>query len=172
MGLNISYGKNLKVVGDAKRDEDGELENYDLRQFYINPDFPGREGQVSENVAYDYDDADGFRAGSYGGYNGWRNELAKLAGYKESEYENHGASRRGFANTVFCNPVPGPFMELINFSDCEGVIGAKVSKKLAKDFAEFNDKAINHENERFVTVYKDFKKAFECAAENGFVDFH
>ena len=30
-----------------------------------------------------------------------------------------------------------PFVELINFSDCEGVIGPEVAAKLAKDFADY-----------------------------------
>lgn len=62
------------------------------------------------------------------------------------------------------------FVELINFSDCEGVIGAEVAKKLAADFAAYQDKAGDKGD--FARVYASWRKAFELAADGGAVCFH
>jgi hypothetical protein len=70
------------------------------------------------------------------------------------------------------NGAQGPFSELIHFSDCEGVIGTAVSKKLAADFAAFDEKAKAAGNERYYAKYQEWRKAFEMAANGGAVDFH
>ena len=98
----------------------------------------------------------GFRAGSYSGYNQWRNQLANLVGTTDKR--------------IWENPVPGPFVELINFSDCEGTIDSKTSAKLAKDFQEYQGEA-NIKDEHFVQIYNHFRIAFECASDGGSVVF-
>lgn len=107
----------------------------------------------------------GFRAGSYSGYNWWRNELAKMAGY---------AAREHRGETSYCldcwEGQTGPFSELINFSDCEGTIGSEYGAKLARDFAEFDAQA-QALGEEFHEAYRDWRKAFEMAADNGAVIF-
>lgn len=103
-----------------------------------------------------------FSAGSYGGYNDWRDWLAKLVGF-------------GSAKDVWRDPKPGSFVELINFSDCEGTIGVEVSKKLAKDFAEWEnrarDKASSSPSPWYFELYMRFKRAFEVASNDGVVVF-
>ena len=67
---------------------------------------------------------------------------------------------------------PEAFEELIHFSDCEGTIGPKTSAKLAKDFADWRDRAEKHTPEEyFFAKYCDFQKAFEIAARGGAVKF-
>jgi len=113
----------------------------------------------------------GLHAGSYGGYNRWREQLAELAGYPAGDYEQYGRTYQ--SHCVPCwNGEAGPFSELINFSDCEGVIGASVSAKLAKDFADFQPKADAHEDDRFRMKYAEWRQAFEMASDSGAVDFH
>src|SRR3972149_5024711 len=63
---------------------------------------------------YTYAEKLSFRAGTYSSYNQWRDQLAQLA--------------------------QGAFLELINFSDCEGAIGSKTSTKLLKDFQDHEQK--------------------------------
>lgn len=103
----------------------------------------------------------GFGAGSYSGYNDWRDELARLVGLNE-------------AGDVFDPAVTGPFVELINFADNEGYIGAKVAAKLHKDFLDHRDKAKVQDTDRawFYSKYERWMRAFELAADNGVVDFH
>ena len=108
-----------------------------------------------------------FRAGSYGGYSTWRNMLAEAAGYDS-------------ADQVWAGEFSGPFVELINFSDCEGYIGPHVSAKLLADFLEYRDEVEKyvseaygdgHEFEYFMDRYDCWIGAFETASDNGVVVF-
>lgn len=165
MGLDITAYQGLKVTG-ATQEDDSEVV-----QFWANTDFPGREEGLSVDAYYAYEDSFKFRAGGYGGYNAWRNTLAKVAGYPESEVTSYGLPMKTYCAACWSG-AQGPFAELINFSDCEGVIGPVVAKKLAADFAEFEEKARNEFDERGFVRYHDFKTAFEMAADNGAVAFH
>jgi hypothetical protein len=152
MGLDISaYSKVQKLEGVSVDDADCSL--------YHNPDFPGRADDVPSGPIT-HGKSMGFRAGSYGGYNAWRDDLARLAGFASA-----GAVWRE-------KPASGPFLELIYFSDCEGTIGTAVSKKLAADFAAHQGKADASGAQRFREVYADFRKAFELAYDDGAVAFH
>jgi hypothetical protein len=163
MGLDITAHKNLIAPQDCEevRDAAGDLKwDAGWHEVCLNNSFPSRGDGLQDGQVYKSEDSFGFRAGSYGGYNSWRDQLAKLAGY---------------SNAQQCWATPeksGPFYELINFSDCEGVIGPDTSKKLAEDFATFERMAGLHEDEWFRSKYQDWKKAFEFASENGCVDFH
>ena len=153
MGLDITAHRNLQREADQTKARD----DYEIR-IWINPDFPGRCDDVAEGFYTSEEEFD-FRAGSYGWYNAWRDMLARLAGHSE-------------ARDVWRDKKPGPFTELISFSDCEGTIGTAVSAKLAKDFADYQHAADNHPNEFFREKYNVWRKAFELAAQNGAVQFH
>lgn len=167
MGLDVSAYSGLEKVSEqeASEDEDAYLR---LRQ---DPDFPGRADEIEDNAYYKYTENKHFFSRGYGGYNAWRDELARIAGYTLSFYTEYGKEWPSYAATVWNNPKPGPFMELINFTDCDGIIGAAVSKKLAADFAEFQSKA-DHEDKRFKEGYDQLRAAFEMASNNGIVKFH
>ncbi len=173
MGLDITaYRKLTPANGNEAFDETGELKYEDnWTQFYKNPDFPGRADDIQDRHAYKAEDSEGFCAGGYGGYNNWRNELAKLAGYPLTSYMQYGQEQQSYAAACW-QGAEGPFSELINFSDCEGVIGAAVSTKLATDFADFQAKADAHQDERFRNKYAKWRKVFEMAADAGAVMFH
>lgn len=174
MGLDISYYKNIQRINCLEKD--GEpldaitgtpLENY--IHVYINPDFPDRCRDV-EGGYYRGEEGEGFRAGSYGGYNRWRDQLAKLAGYPLTPNDEGGSSHDSGAWAA----TGGPFWELINFSDCEGAIGTEVSRKLAQDFADFQERAeaVDSSEYDFIGRYNEWRKAFETAAQGGVVCFH
>jgi hypothetical protein len=97
----------------------------------------------------------GFRAGSYGGYNQWRENLQQQF-----------------------NPerLPdGPFYELIWFADNEGCIGPDAARDLHIDFAQHADKyrALHvDEDSWYVGKYDDWTRAFDLAAQDGLVRFH
>ena len=80
-------------------------------------------------------------------------------------------------------------MELINFSDAEGLIGPTISQKLYSDFVDYEDKVMNtvdqwylkmvpgqewdlQEVRWFKRLYEDWKEAFRIASDNGIVSFH
>jgi hypothetical protein len=72
------------------------------------------------------------------------------------------------------------FIELIDFSDCDGRLGGAVCEKLYEDFAENRPKFKEYIDtqgwdedkiEDYLSVYEDFMKAFEIGREEGVVIF-
>ncbi len=155
MGLDISYYSKVKRVGDCP--EDGDFDYDALAHLYQNPDFRAQADGITDGL-YGYEGGDGFRAGGYGGYNAWRRWLAEQAGYVDDD---------AFDGRV---PADAPFLPLVNFSDCEGVIGAETSKRLAADFAAFADKVTGEPS--YIAKFHQWKRAFEIAADDGAVAFH
>jgi hypothetical protein len=110
----------------------------------------------------------GFRAGSYSGYNVFRNLLSEII---------LGADAR----TVWTEEekyAGKPFYELINFSDCEGNFGPQVSTKLHKDFADHREvfcEGVKNKNPYegyYESVYDNFMNGFELASQGGILSFH
>lgn len=177
MGLDITAYKGLKEVTKGEAfDEDGVLKWEGDNDKYVYPhidrNFAERADDIKNKTPYRYEDSIGHAAGSYGGYNHWRNSLAKLAGYPEAEYDEFGVTKKSHAAYVWATPDDGPFMEIINFSDCEGIIGTAVSRKLAKDFSDFQSQADEHHCDHFKRKYSEWRQAFEFASDNGLVEFH
>lgn len=170
MGLDITAYRQLKKVDDSEiqRDEEGQIDedvfDYDNHhRFYVHSHYPERASEIDSDSAYTSTEEYGFRAGSYSGYNNWRNSLAQLAGYESID----GRHDKGAWETD-----GGPFWELITFSDCEGVIGSHVSKKLLADFLSFDTAAKTHGGEYFYEVYQEFTKGLTLASDNGALEFH
>lgn len=165
MGLDITAYRGLKLAPDAELDTDGEPVEWDRfvkldhRIVDTEKHWPGRCAPLKPGV-YQAVETMGFRAGSYGGYNEWRDWLARAAGYRSARslWEKR--------------EQPGPFAELINFSDCEGVIGATVAAKLARDFADHEARICAQGDEWEATQYRKWRAAFEMAADGGCVEFH
>lgn len=180
MGVDISAYKNLTRI-DCKLDSNNDpadekileaVEDGDYIQPYKNPDFPGRADEIQDQNVYSYEDSANFFSASYGYYGKLRDTLAEIAGYALEEYKDS----FGGVSPSHCMECwrggTGPFSELINFSDCEGIIGRKVSKKLLNDFNDFQEKAEKLNNGHFMAFYNGMKSAFEMASDDGIVDFH
>ncbi len=163
MGLDIVAYRQLTPNPGAELDGDGYPVEWDTnvrldeRSKFTEEQFPGRSEGIPDAAVCTFSESFAFRAGSYGGYNEWRNELAKLAGFE---------SAQDFWDNATDD---APFFELINFSDCEGIIGPKASAELAKDFASHTP----HDAFAgwFAENYENWKTAFEMAADGGAVDF-
>lgn len=151
MGLDIVAYKNLKKIEDPKRDDYGELENWDLLEIYqdvigyTEQEFKGRTKGLEAGV-YEYKESFGFRAGGYIRYTLFRQTLEKIVSNSQ-------------------------LYEFLMFSDCEGYIGSVVSKKLAKDFHDLEELAREKLEERDLNTFLEFKNAFELASHNGCVLF-
>src|SRR5262249_3587193 len=170
MGLDISAYRGLQEVADADLDEDGLPvdENLWLADKLIieftEENWPGRSAGVTPGV-YSVAEAFHFKAGSSTGFGFWRDALARLV-------------LRTTAEQVWAARTEGPFVELIDFADNEGVIGPRVAAKLAKDFADHAAVAMAHvaddgdEDGWFSEHYREWQKAFELAADGGAVHFH
>jgi hypothetical protein len=68
-----------------------------------------------------------------------------------------------------------PFGRLVNFSDCEGVIGNRTSASLLAEFARHRHLACRiaqDESSDFLYAYDGFLAAFAVAAFGGAVKFH
>lgn len=175
MGLDIAAYRRLEPIGDdVALDKYGAPVHYeDFVCIQNSPDFAGREAPLIDGQWYRYDAFDTFRAGSYSGYGEWRDWLAKVAGYRphigprESDHPNPYAAAAWSAES-------GPFWELINFSDCEGVIGSEVATKLTLDFDTFAGRAKAQQVNGFsyfASLYDRFRDAFRMAADGGCVVF-
>lgn len=177
MGLDISAYKKIQKI-DAVFDQEGEPIDPQTREeldnvvrFYVNPDFNGRADDIENRAVYRYEDSYGFCAGSYSGYNWWREELAQLSGWPLTKSKSYFDESTNHAAGAW-KANGGPFWELISFSDCEGVLGTSVCAKLAKDFAEYQSAADKHKEEWFRDRYCEWRKVFELAADGGAVKFH
>lgn len=165
MGLDISAYGGMAMAPAARCDGDGYP--IDPSHVLIHPSviefteghWPGRAGDLKAGV-YTCAHMEGFRAGSYSGYGRWREWLARRAGY-------------GSALQVWTQKPSGPFVELIDFADNEGVIAGEVAAKLARDFAENEERILAGEADgHFIRLYRLWRSAFELAADRGAVVFH
>lgn len=174
MGLDITAGSKI-VFMEATDDYELFDEKYytdELARYvslYPEPNFPGREAplefQGKKLAIYRVDgDLMGFRAGSYSGYNAWREQLSLLA--------NGMAPRQIWEQHDDPAIQALPFFPLICFSDCEGVIGSVAAQRLAADFAAFQQRAEHQEDTWFIEKYREWRRACELASDNGFIEFH
>lgn len=157
MGLDIEAFQGIKRAEDQGDDADDDA--WLLHRPEGLPDRTdgialGRYECVGESLR--------FRAGSYSGYNLWREWLAKTFLDATPAQVWDGADDRFKGK---------PFVELINFTDCDGFIGPKTSAKLAKDFAEHAPPKMPRLDQFYVENYALWRKAFEIAAGNGVVIF-
>jgi hypothetical protein len=162
MGLDVSYFRNATFLRPDPQDDSYDWEGGSETAAYPNSDFADQADGLVAGV-YRVEDSGGFRAGAYSAYNRFREQLAAMAGYTPED------AWEGRANGK-------PFQELVNFSDCNGMIGPKTSAKLAADFAAHQATADVNENwmhvATFADMYRSFRLAFETAAQDGFVQFH
>ena len=189
MGLDISaisemrrveLPKDIELWSDEyyewEKDQDGDVWN-----LYQHPHFPEQgeglpNGPVVSDGAYH-----GFRAGSYSGYNEWRNLLAKVAlDLGIEDVWDKMDSGYGYDEI--------PFSEQINFSDADGIIGPVASQKLYNDYVNYEDEVMKKLDRYYLKFedyeidgetydwfkqkYKDWKEAFRIASDNGAVIFH
>ncbi|MEJ5127657.1 hypothetical protein WH367_16570 [Comamonas sp. MYb21] len=177
MGIDITAYSKVKKL-DCNYDDDGEPvskatgEPVDFGFLAnVNTDFPGRNGSLEAGAAYDFEKRVVGMDCGYGAYNGWRNQLAALAGWPAVEYKRYSTVELRHDAAAWAAS-EGPFWELITFTDCDGIIGAEVAAKLHKDFKQFAEKAAQHDDEWFRENYASMSAAFELAADEGAVRFH
>jgi hypothetical protein len=114
-----------------------------------------------------------FRAGSYSAYNNWRELLSYMIGFPNALSIWEIVKRDISIGNILSEPTSFniPFIELIYFSDCEGVIGEKICKKLYEDFISYKNEANKIKNSDWISLYDDFLKAFKIGSNNGCVQF-
>lgn len=171
MGLDITAYTKLTPAPDAEL-KDGYPVDYEhfwhasegvLK--WTEENWAGHTAGIESGATYKIGDSFGFRAGSYSGYGQFRRWLAGAMGWPSIE------TLWGQDN------VSGPFVELLHFADNEGVIGPVVAAKLAKDFADNEERIVaiaeqdGSEGAYYLQKYREWRKAFELASDGGAVEF-
>ena len=164
MGLDIiAYSKLIKnkylssMSEEEKEELDGDCIIMSTLLTEIDEAFPGRTEPLKYNGdVYDCEDCSHISIGSYGTYGWFRMAL------------------EAFSENRDC------FNELIDFSDCEGVIGSVVSEKLYEDFSSnaesfeqwvYQKCYLVAEGELLLRMYYKFESAFKIAKDGGAVRF-
>ena len=191
MGLDISVISRMRAIHipedielhseeyyawEQEQDFDGYVWN-----LYQHPHFTEQSEGLPDSAVVGEGEEYSFRAGSYSGYGEWRDLLAKVALDMGAADVWEKIDASGGYETI-------PFSEHINFSDADGVIGPVASEKLYNDYVryekeimkrldrfylKFEDYEIDGETYTwFKNKYKDWKKAFRIASDNGAVIFH
>lgn len=134
---------------------------------YSSNEFPNQANDFTGQGIWKHSGSITFFFGPYDGYNDWLNSLAKLAGYPETKCEWE--CRKDMRFDATCrNGDPGPFFELIYFSNSAGVIGSETAAKLAQDFAAYNERAMEA-GKYFYKPYWKWHTACNTAADGGLV---
>lgn len=168
MGLDISVYERVELVTEvhAVEDSDGRICYEDKGHIkpYQEGCFQHNNGGIEPSKCYiSTGEETGFRAGSYGYYGEWRRQLCLTATGMEIE-------------VLWDSPekyFDQPFWNLINFSDCEGVIGPTICAKLAEEFRTHRENVRPQLDEEWgQPKYDEWQEAFELAAAGGMVVFH
>jgi hypothetical protein len=171
MGLDITAYEKLEASYETVEDIEEGTAGYSLYT-HKETEFENSSTGLLLDTYYDSTGEEyGFRAGSYGGYNQWRNQLSFIVNniYANDLYKEYQTFERiqeeGFK-----------MAELIYFSDCDGYIGPEVCQKLYVEFRDneqfAKDYAEQSNDEHFYVVYKDFLEAFKIVGDAGAVSFH
>jgi len=181
MGLDIrAFSKIEFVRKQTDRDDWGEdLEEKGLMVLIVpkKVDFPAASRGLVKGSVYQLSPGGttfSFRAGSYTSYGMWRDILEVMFSEERPGILGRLRGRHG------------PFEELIYFSDHEGVIAGKTLQKLSKEFQKnypTAKKRIQETLEKneydkegwnssvWLSVYKNFMKAFGLASPDGLINF-
>lgn len=109
------------------------------------------------------DDKKPYISISYSTYNDFRNQICNMAnGVDDSD--------------VWCNYgwyEGKPFVEMVNFTDCDGSFDYVIAEKLLKDFESFRDKAKETLGEWFFGIYQSYIEILkQCVDCKGIVRYH
>lgn len=128
---------------------------------YVNPDFPDQADGITHKSCWRTEGRSAHIHHSYSGYNIFREWLCKAV--------------LGVApEIVWANPEQWwnqPLVPLINFSDCEGLIGPVTAQRLAQDFAQHRERLGADQDEGMVKRYDEWAAAFALVGPTGFVRF-
>lgn len=162
MGLDVGwYTRLTKLPTPTTPEEWDRFHDSGALDLWENEDFPFTLEPLEPGF-YECREGGSFQAGSYGTYGLWRRWLCKTVLGKEIEQIRYGS---------YNVKDPQPFYQLLNYSDCEGVLGTMVCEKLAQDFRVYEEKARYCGEPHDLVRYRDFADAFERASDGGCVVF-
>jgi hypothetical protein len=161
MGLDVfAVEKAIKISDEFSRDFETLDAEGEVVRVLVNNSFVSHDHLTDGIYRYDGKSMD-FRVGSYGTYNGFRNDIALLVHKVNS-------------GVIWKNPEiykGSAFYELINFSDCEGVIGPDTAGKLLSDFKRHREEFMLERDVWEGETYDLWIKALEIASNDGLLIF-
>jgi hypothetical protein len=180
MGLDVTAYRRLERVADWPEgvEDIDDVARYDFDQgtyiwngrrvVEVHPwgqgDFPEHHNLTPG--LYAYADKTGWRAGSYSGYNDWRDWLSRAALGVSAETVWRDFDRWRDRGAAW----------LVNFSDCEGIIGAEVCARILADLREnesmIREQTFGPEAEWHLAKLDAWLAGLEMAADGGMLDFH
>lgn len=129
--------------------------------------WPGRSRPLRADLVYKYARSSEAVCLSCSSYGLWRDDLARFAGYNTAK----DARSAGL----------GPFIDLIDFTDCEGVIGSLSATKLSHEFKAYEAEASAFARSwefhprwaegKWIKMYAEMSEVLAVAAEDGAVTF-
>ena len=131
---------------------------HDGLTFAVHPGFLRHADGVDPRLVYRARKQFEFDAGAFSAHVAWLEALARLIGIE-------------FLDLFWQSPQPGPFAELLNFTDGDATIGPSMCAKLGRDFAQWAHLAARHQNRQFRLKYALWRHAFETGASDGCVAF-
>lgn len=162
MGLELIAVNKIKKIANFS-DNWNDLIDDDEKKIIrvkVNNSFLSHDYLESGIYIYEGDEMD-ISCGSYSTYSYFRNTLSNIAhGVNSNIIWNNHEKYKGEA-----------FYELINFSDCEGVIGPISSAKLLSDFKKYKEDFFKISNEWDCEHYEDWIKMLEIASNDGMLIF-
>jgi len=176
MSVSITGYSKIKLSETVSRNDDGDyvdtatgaLMDYDdFISPWVNTDFPTRAEDIQSKKVYSYGEAVDGGDWFYGGYNRMRTQLAVLGGLGIPPYGAGDAEWQAW----FTQAEGRSFFEIVYFSDCEGTLGTAVCKKLAIDFAFYQEKADEIRMQHFGKFYAELRAVIDAGADDGCVIF-
>ena len=168
MGLDLSAYREAKIIKEVYYDigsdcwrnsNDYTVVEY-TEEIRANPHFPMRAPSIIDRALIEFLPNNGISCyvGSYSSYSSWRYEIAKL-------FNNH------TKEMYWLDVKNAPFNELLNFSDCEGLIMGDYLNKIQQDFSKYFTLAESSLSSYDFEQYCKIKEIFDFAAPNGMVEF-
>jgi hypothetical protein len=166
MGLDITAYENAELtdisVGDTDEHWDDWPSNWDFKAWVPSMAWKHKIKNFKENGLYKAEVGDSLGY-SYGSHYQFRVILCEIMYRTEDDW------RSGKLDPKM------PFHELIDFSDCEGVLDYEICEKLYQDFIKYADRAKDYfeaKPTRYEDYYEQWTNCFNVARKNGAISFH
>jgi hypothetical protein len=168
---NIFYDnkKNMIVDKSGSQHPDFKL----CKVAFVSDDFYYHSNGITNNSVFKYDQIFHYNFKDSEYYGEWRNTLSKILQYNPSKSKKY----KKIAYTLGAFDYDsGPFLNLICFSDCDGLINSNYCKEIYNDFVKYTkyvsdmpDEQFIMDKETFIEIYDNIKKCFEIGSTNGLV---
>lgn len=158
MGLDVRVYKNVQLTDNE--------DSYDFKCYVGNKDWVYKVKNLVIGGYYNGECSETPLSYSYSTHNRFREELIKVL-LRHDLLDEKGK--------IMWSKLPKdlPFLDFIDFSDCEGCLDWEVSEKIYNDFKRFhNDAKYLISDEYHLSFYEKWLDIFERAKDNGVVVFY